>query len=129
MLETLEAWSGFILVLIFFSIILATLFIWVGIKATGIEDISLKKIILTALAVSLVTYFTIVILSTLPVLRAVPSFVIGLLLSLFIIKSILGFTFQQNFIVWGFNVIAQVLAVIICAKLFIGGIKDLIKII
>ena len=129
MLETLEAWSGFILVLIFFSIILVTLFIWVGAKVIDVEDISLKKSILIAATATLVIYTLTIILSALPFIGTVPCYIIGLVLSLLAVKLILNLSFQQSLVIWVFNLAAQILAVIIGAKFFIGGLKDLFKIV
>jgi len=129
MLETLEAWSGFVFVAIFFSIIGATFFIWVGTKTFGIEGITLKKIIITAILASVVIYIVTLVFSALPFLGTVLSYFIALLLSLFVIRFALGLTIQQSLVLWIFNTAAQILALIISAKLFIGGIKYLIKII
>lgn len=127
--ETLEAWSGFILVAIFFSSIAAALFIWVGVKTIGIEAIDLKKIIIAAILVSVFIYVAILIISALPFLGTIISYCIAILLSLFVIKLTLGISMQQSLVIWGFNVVAQIIAILFCSKFFIGGIKDLIKII
>jgi len=129
MIEAVKAWSGFVLVLIFFSIILATLFIWVGTKSVVKEDIGFKKTILVAITATLVIYSVIIILSALPFIGTVPCYIIGLALSLLAIKLILSLSFQQSLIIWVFNIAAQILAVIIGAKLFIGGLGDLLKIV
>lgn len=129
MLEAIEAWLGFVLVLIFLGFILATLFMWVGIKAAGIENISVKTIILMAITTSVFIYILTIAFSALPFLGTIPSYFIGLLLSVFVIKVILGLTLQQSLVIWIFNIAAQVLVVFFCTKLFIGGLKDLIKII
>ena len=102
---------------------------WGGTKALGIENLNFKKIVWIAITTSSVIYLTTIILSALPLFKTVSSYVIGSLLTLFILKSIFNLTFQHTLIIWGINVIAHLLSVFISAKLFIGGFKDLIEII
>jgi hypothetical protein len=129
MLEAIKAWSGFVLVLIFLSIILSTLFQWLGTKVTNYENFNLKKIILIALTTTIVVYITTIILSAFTSIGTILCYILGLVLSLLIIHLFTNLIFQQSLIIWIFNIAAQILAVIIGAKMFIGGIKDLIKII
>jgi hypothetical protein len=127
--EALEAWSGFILVAIFFSSIASVLFIWVGTKTIGIESLTLKKIIIAAILISVFIYIVTLIVSSLPFFGTIISYCIALVLSLFVIQLILSLSIHQSLVLWGFNVAAQILAVLFCAEYFIGGIKNLIKII
>lgn len=129
MLETLEAWGGFILVLIFLSFLIASLFIWVGAKIARINNSTLKRAYLAAIAASFTTYFMTILLSALPAISTILSFFIGVFLCLFVIKRVFRSTIRQAFMIWIFNTVAQVLTVFIGASLFIGGIKDLIRII
>jgi len=129
MIETLEAWVGFILVLIFLNFIIAGFFIWVGAKITRINNSTLKRAYLAAIAASFTTYFMTILLSALPAISTILSFFIGVFLCLFVIKRVFRSTIRQAFMIWIFNIVAQILAVIIGASLFIGGIKDLIRII
>jgi len=128
MLETLEAWGGFILVLIFLSFLIASLFIWVGAKIARIKNSTLKKAFIASITASFITYIMTVLLSALPIFSTILCYFIGLFLALFAIKIVFNSTLRQAFLVWIFNTVAQVLTVFIGASLFIGGIKDLIRI-
>ncbi len=128
LLEAIEAWTGFILVLICLSIFLAIIFIWTGAKLAGNENLDFKKILKTIILSSLFVYITTVILSSLSFSNAVIGFILGLLLLPIIIKIILNSTLKQTFVFWVFSVVSHFLALWIGATLFIGGMKDLIKI-
>jgi len=129
MLETLEAWAGFILVLIFLSFLIASLFIWIGAKMARIKNPTLKRAFFASIAASIITYIVTLIFSALPIISTIPCYFIGLFFALFVIKIVFNSTLKQAFLVWIFNIAAQIIAVIIGASLFIGGIGDLIKII
>jgi len=126
--ETIEAWSGLILVMACISIFLASIFIWIGTKITNIKNFKFRKAIISAISSSLIIYLTIIIFSIFPYLGAIIGFFIGLLLASFLMRRILDSTLRQTFVIWIFNGLAQILAVIVGATLFIGGVRDLIKI-
>jgi len=126
--ETIEAWSGLILVMACISIFLASIFIWIGTKITKIKNFKFRKAIISAISSSLIIYLTIIIFSIFPYLGAIIGFFIGLLLASFLMRRILDSTLRQTFVIWIFNGLAQILAVIVGATLFIGGVRDLIKI-
>ena len=129
MVETLEAWAGFLIILIFLSFIIAGIFMWIGVKITRIRNYNFKRVILTAILTSLVTYMVTVLFSAFPIINTIHCFFIGLFLSFFIIKSVFDSTLKQAILVWIFNIFAQVLTVILGASLFVGGIRYLLKII
>lgn len=128
-LEALEAWSGLVFVMICISIFLVSIFIWIGAKVAGIKNSGFRKAIVAAIFSSLVIYLFTIICSIFPYIGAILGFFVGLLLVPLIMRRILNSTLRQTFVVWIFNAIAQILALVLGATLFIGGIKDLIKII
>ncbi len=129
MLDAIEAWSSFVFVTVIISMLITVIFIWIGARLLRIRMISRKNIILAAGAATLTPYLAGIMLFTLPSSEATLGFFFGLLGSLLIIKMILHLTFQRVFLIWGFCVVAQISGVIITATLFIGGIRDLLKII
>lgn len=129
MIETLEAWIGFILVLVFFAFLTAGIFMRLGTKILKIKYSNLKKTFLSSLIISLMIYTATLLFAALPHLSTVLSFLLALLLSMFVIKIILRLNYGKAFLLWIFNGAGQILAVLIGTYLFIGGLKDLIGII
>lgn len=129
MLETLQAWAAFTLVLMFGSILLASVFVLVGIKAAGLRKIVLRKAILVGTVSSVVVYFATLIFLVIPNFNPVLGFAIGNILNLFVIKTMLSGTTAQSFLLWTLNVMAHLLTVMIGGTLFIGSLRDLLTII
>lgn len=128
-LESLEALGSLFFALLLISFFFATFFIWIGIKISGIRNIKFRKTLLASAAVSFIIYIMGLIFYILPILNTLLGFFVGLVLSLFLFKSLFRLTYREISVVWMFNAIAQISAVIIGAYLFIGGIEDFFKII
>ena len=123
----LEIIGGAIIGIFILSILISGFFMWLGAKMAGIKKSTFGRAILAAIAASLITYIVSAVFSVLPVIGTILGFFIGLLLSLFAIKSVFNTTFGRAFLAWIFNIVAQILAVIIGAALFVGGISTIIK--
>ena len=128
-LESLEALGSLFFALLLISFIFATFFFWIGINISGIRNIKFRKTLLASAAVSFIIYIMGLIFYILPILNTLLGFFVGLVLSLFLFKSLFRLTYREISVVWMFNAIAQISAVIIGAYLFIGGIEDFFKII
>lgn len=127
MLESLEALGGLFLVFFVISLPFACFFIWTGAKIGRIEDLSFGKILFAAIFASLITHLMITIFYVIPHFNTYLGFSIGLILSLVVIKVILRCVYGQAVLPWIFHFLAQILTIFLGAKLFIGGIKDFIR--
>jgi len=129
MLETMEAWSGIVLLIITFSILISVIFMAIGAKIIKIQNIRMRNIFHAGITASILTFSVAVIGSALPFVDAVIGFGIGLFIALFVIIHFINTTLEKTLIVWILNITGQIAAVLICSFLFIGGIKDFLTII
>lgn len=128
MKETLEAFLGLVIVFIIFGTFFSLILIGVGAKISGIKNLTFRRLLITSVTSSLWTYAAAAVFSALPLFTAVSGFIAGLILSLFLFKTLLRAPLKPTLLPWGFNALAQVLAVFLSAILFTGGIGDLLSI-
>lgn len=129
MLEALGALSGLYFIILIISLPFASLLIWIGIKIAGIKNSTFGKVVSSAVAASAITHIVTLIFYAFPHSSTIIGFFIGLFLPLFLIKRVFHSSLGKAFLVWIFNTIAQISAVIVGAVLFVGGIAEFIKII
>lgn len=128
MFETIEAWIGFILVLIFLGTLLATFLMWYAAGLAGIAKSSFWRSLCGALFGSGITYlFALVALLFSPHVKTLYGLAAGLLLSLFIIKAIYRASLTKSTVPWLFFLIAQAIVILAAAELFIGSPNELLK--
>ncbi len=126
MLETIEAWIGFVLVLKFLGTLLACFLIWYGASLASIEKSGFWRSLLAAFLACVVTYLLALAALVLgPPVQTLHGFAAGLLLSIFVIKGTYRTSFSRTLVPWLFFLIAQALAILAGAELFIGGLTDL----
>jgi hypothetical protein len=130
MFETIEAWVGFILVLIFLGTLLACFLMWYAAGLAAIAKSGFWRSLFAAFLASVVSYlFFLAALALNLEFQALYGFAAGLLLSIFIIKGIYATSFFKALVPWIFFLIAQALVIFIATELFIGGLDDLLGII
>lgn len=129
MREALEAFSGLLLVMIFWGMITSGIGFWIGRKLLNFETFKMRKVLICAAMVCFITYFSAFLLTALPFMGAIPAFFIGLIWSFFLIKRFFRVTFNQAIGLWVIHALAQITAVVLSAELFIGGIAYLLEII
>lgn len=130
MIETLEAWIGFILVLIFFGTLFSCFSMWYGAGLAGIKLSGFWRSLLTALFASGLTYLLVLVVLTIgPPIKILHGLAAGLLLSLLVIKGIYRTSIIKALAPWIFFLIAQALAILAGAELSMGGLTDLLTII
>jgi hypothetical protein len=95
---------------------------WVGARLDGIERASFGKAILAAFASSLVAWLIAIPCSVIPVVGTLFGFALGLLLSLFVIRSLFDTTMGRAFLCWIFNIVAHVAAVVVAFFIVAGGL-------
>lgn len=126
-LETIEAWIGFTLVLVFLGTIVGCFLMWYGAGLAGVERSGFFRSFRAALASSAWTYL-IVLLSMaypLPPIQPVYALAFSLLVSILIIKRIYRTSFGKALGVWLFFIAVQALVIFFSAELFIGSLQDL----
>ena len=97
---------------------IAGFFIWVGAKLAGINNTTIGKSVLAAIACSLSLWFLTGVFFFLPVI----GFFIGQFICLWIIKNIFDTTFGKALLAWIFHFAAQVIAIIIAVATFATGL-------
>jgi hypothetical protein len=97
---------------------IAGFFIWVGAKLAGINNTTIGKSILAAIACSLSLWFLTGVFFFFPVI----GFFIGQFICLWIIKNIFDTTFGKAFLAWIFHFAAQTIAIIIAIATFATGL-------
>ena len=102
------------------------LFIWIGAKVAGIPNPGFGRCVMVAIVTSVGTWLLAFVLSILPVVGTFGGFVLGLLLSLLIIKSLFKVSFGQAALVWLFHVVAQGVAIAIAVMTFAGAFLTLV---
>ncbi len=117
-----------ILVVVALSIVLGGFFMWAGAKMAGISNATFGKSVWAAIAVSFVTWIIAIVFSIVPVIGTLIGFIIGVLVALIVIKSIYGTSAGKAFLAWLFNIIAQILAIVIAASLGIGAVGKILHI-
>ena len=126
MLETIEAWIGFILVLVFLGTLFAGFSMWYGAGLGRIDRSGFWKSLFVAFCASGVTYLiTLAALVFSPSIRTLHGFAAGLVLSVFVIKGIYRTSLLKALVPWVFFLAAQGLAILAAAELVIGSLPDL----
>lgn len=109
-----------ILALIIVSILIAGIFIWIGAKIAGVEEATFGNAIVAAVGASIVGWIITIVLSGIPVIGTIAGLIIGFIVGgLFVIKSIFSTSWRKAFLTWVFNIVAQVIAVILIVGLMI----------
>ncbi len=129
MIETLEAFSSLILVMIGLGGVLSGICFFALAKASEKERLGVWRMLRGGLAASTVTYAGTLIFSALPFISAITAFLVGLILALLLIKAIFQLSLRKAKIYWIVYIPFQILAVLIIAQFFLGGVKYLIQIV
>lgn len=105
--------------------LIAGFFMWIGAKMAGVENATFGKAIWAAIATSIVTWLISALFSIIPGIGTIIGFFVGLLFSIGIIKSIFNTTGGKAFLVWIFNIVAQVIAIIIAIATFASALGNM----
>jgi len=127
--ETIEAWSGFILILACVSIFFTSVSIWVGAKMVKVRDLNFRRAMKTAAMVTFVVSAITIMFSAFPNLHILVGLICGFISTTFVIKNKLKTNIKLTSLFWILITVSQILALMATSYLFIGGIEDLIKII
>ncbi|MDP6438878.1 MAG: hypothetical protein QGH74_04510 [Candidatus Brocadiia bacterium] len=117
-MEAFGAILGILVGLVILSALIGGMFMWVGAKMAGVRNATFGKSVVAAVAVAVITWLIAGVCSILPVIGTIFGFVLGLIFAVFVIQGVYGTSFARALVVWIFNVIAQVLALVIALVTF-----------
>jgi hypothetical protein len=117
---------GTFLVIFLVAIFLATFFMWLGAKMAGAKNSTFGNSFFAAIGAAFITWL-ISWFGSLIHLNASLSYIIGLILAIFVIKGIFEITFGRALLVWLFNIVAQVLAIVIGFLIFGTAVLTLVR--
>jgi len=129
MIETLEAFSSLVLLMIVLGGVLSGICFFTIAKVSREERLGVWRMMGGGLAASMVTYAGTLVFSALPFIGTVSAFLVGLIFTLPLIKAIFKLSLREVKIYWIVYVPVQILAILITAQFFLGGVKYLIQIV
>ncbi len=119
-MEYLALGMGGLLFVAFLVVILDSLFLHAGAKMAGVRKATFGKAVKASIACALATLLLAIIFSWIPVAGTAVGFLIGLGLTILVLQASYSTSFGKAFLLWIFNVVAQLLAVVLGAILFSG---------
>lgn len=119
-MEYLALNIGGLLFVAFLVVILDSLFLHAGAKMAGVRKATFGKAVKASIACALATLLLAIIFSWIPVAGTAVGFLTGLGLTILVLQASYSTSFGKAFLLWIFNVVAQVLAVILGVFLFSG---------
>lgn len=109
-----------LLVAAFLVVILDSLFLHIGARMAGVRNASFGKAVKASIACALSTLLLAVLFSLIPVAGTGIGFLIGLLLTILVLQAAYSTSFGKAFLLWLFNVAAQIGAVLITVFVLTG---------
>jgi len=122
---------GFALVVFFFCLfvaatIISAFFIWIGTKVAGVPGATFGKAIWAAIVTSFVVWALTGIGTGLFGLGTVAGWILGVIITLLLLKWIYKTTWGKSFLTWLFSGIAQVLVLVVAIVLALTGVVVLL---
>lgn len=112
------------------ALVIEAVFIWIGARLAGVYPVTFGRCFKVAFFTVVITFLAamalhlLLVLHILPMLGPVAGWIIGVLISIYVIKAVFAVGFGRALVVWIFTVIAQVIAVLlVAAYLSLGGIN------
>jgi hypothetical protein len=107
------------------SLAIEAVFIFIGARLAGVYRVRFGTCFKAAFATVVVTLIAALVLSFIPVAGTGAGWLIGILISIFVIRGIFGIGFGKALLVWIFAVAAQIIAVILGLVILGGGLAAL----
>ncbi len=102
----------------FLVVILDSFFLHIGAKLAGVNRASFGKAVKASIACALSTLLLAILFSWIPIAGTAAGFLIGLGLTILVLQASYSTSFGKAFLLWIFNVVAQIIAVVLGAVLF-----------
>lgn len=128
-MEVLGIALGTFLLFMVISILVATFFMWAGAKMAGLpkSKTNFGNSLMAAIGAAVVTWIISAIFAGVAGIGAIIGFLIGVVLSIFVIKAVFKIDWGKSFLVWLFHLVAQILVFFIAAMTFAGALLTLVK--
>lgn len=107
---------GIIFVFVF-MVIISGLFMWFAAKIARVENATFGRAMLAAIASSFVEVLVAFVFNAVPVLGNLIGFIIGLIVAILVIKAVFRASFGKALLVWIFNLIAALIAIVLAAMI------------
>jgi len=121
-MEIIAALAASLIGIAIIAAVIAGFFMLIGAKIACVENATLGKSIIAAIASSFITWIVALVFSIVPLIGTIVGFIVGLFLALLAIKGVYNTSFAKALLVWIFNILAQVAAIIIGFLFFAGAI-------
>jgi len=112
---------GIILVFIL-MVLIGGLFMWIAAKIARVERASFPRAMVAAIATSFVGILLWFLFNLIPILGSLFGFILGLIVSILVIKAVFGTSFGKALIVWICNLIAAGLALLVASMILASSI-------
>ena len=117
-MEALAGSLGVVLGLLAVWVLFSAFFIWIGAKMAFIPKASFGRAIMAAIACGMGSFLLSGMLLFLPSIGPLLGQIIGIILSLFIIKAMFETSFGKAFLAWLFQIFAVIITLVVCLRTF-----------
>lgn len=117
-MEFFEGTLGETVVVGLIAIFFATFFLWIGAKIAGVKKSNFGRSFVAAIGSGFITWLFSLIFTQIEGVVTIIGFIIGLLLTIFVIKAAYGTSFGRALLVWIFHIIAEVIALVFGMLIF-----------
>ena len=111
--------------IVLIAILVGAFFIWLGAKMASVKNATFGRSILAAIGASVVTGLLSWVFAGFTGIGAIVGFLIGLFLSILIIKAVFKIDWGKALLVWVFHVVAEIIAIAISVLTFAGVLLNL----
>lgn len=94
-----------------FMVIVGGVFMWIAAKIARVERSTFVRAMAAAIAASFVEILVAFVFNLVPVFGNLFGFIVGLILSILVIKAVFRTSFGKALLIWIFNLIAAVIAI------------------
>lgn len=102
------------------ALVFSALFIWAGASMAKVKSANFGKSFMAALASSIITWVITALFAGITGIGSIIGFLIGLFLTILVIKTIFKTDWGKALLVWIFHIVAEVLAIIVGSLTFAG---------
>ena len=103
-------------------VIVGGLLMWVAAKIAKVEKSSFGRAMAAAVAASFVEIFVAFLFNLVPVFGNLFGFILGLVITIFVIKVVFGTSFGKALLVWIFNLVAAFVAIALAAMIMASSL-------
>ena len=100
------------------AILIASFFMWLGAKIAGVRDSRFGRAVVAAVASGFITWVIYYIFWQIPGSNTIVGFIIGLVLTIIVIKAAFSTSFGKALLVWIFQILSEAIAVFLGFILF-----------